>query len=158
MEKYMRTLTGFFFSICFMMVQAAPIDFSPAWSRTSVARLGSVSVFLNITNNTGKDDILVSATTPRASKVLLRETVDVNGVMRMRKLKTGIALPQGQTIELKPGGLHLMLIGIDRRLRLNEQFDLTLNFGSGTTRTIKVHVNNGEGMINSGAADILNPP
>lgn len=144
----MRILAGLVLSLAIGMVQAASIDFSPAWSRITSNRMAVGGVFMNITNNTDQNDVLVSASTPRAKKVEIHETIDDQGVMRMRELKNGLPLPKGKTVELKPGGSHLMLIGINKQLRLDDQFDLTLKFKSGKTQILKVTVNNGVGMIN----------
>lgn len=143
----MRILAGLVLSLAITMVQAASIDFSPAWSRITAIRMNVGGVFMNITNNTNQDDVLLSASTPRATGVEIHETVDDQGVMRMRQLKNGLPLPKGKTVELKPGGLHIMLTGIKSQLKLNDQFDLTLKFKSGKTETVKVIVNNGVGML-----------
>ncbi len=49
-------------------------------------------------------------------------------VMRMRKLEQGIALPAGKTVELKPGGLHVMFIGLKAPLKEGDRFPLKLRF------------------------------
>jgi copper(I)-binding protein len=144
----MRMLLGLFLSLVISLVHAESIEFSPAWSRVTSAKLDVGGVFVNISNNSKKDDVLISATTSRVKKVEIHETINDHGVMRMRELKDGIKIPKGATVELKPGTLHIMLLGINEPLKLNDEFDLTLSFKNGKSKKVKVIVNNGIGMIN----------
>ena len=51
-----------------------------------------------------------------------------NGVMKMRELTDGLAIPAGGTVALKPGSYHVMLIGLKKPLAAGDLFPLTLNF------------------------------
>ena len=48
--------------------------------------------------------------------------------MRMRQVTDGIAVPAKGSVELKPGGYHIMFMGLKRRLRQGERFPVTLRF------------------------------
>jgi copper(I)-binding protein len=61
-------------------------------------------------DNAGADDKLLSARTELASRAELHSMAMEGDVMRMRQVDS-ITLPSGKTVELKPGGLHLMLFG-----------------------------------------------
>jgi len=57
-----------------------------------------------------------------------------NGVMKMRELAGGLEVKPGQTVALKPGGHHLMLMGLKRGLKEGERFKVQLEFAkSGKT-------------------------
>jgi hypothetical protein len=60
-------------------------------------------------------------------------------VMRMRQID-GIDLPAGKTVELKPGGMHLMLIGLTKPLREHDSFPLTLVFEHARGVEVEVEV------------------
>lgn len=60
--------------------------------------------------------------------------------MRMRQVEGGIELPAGGQVELKPGGYHVMLIGLTRDLNAGEKFPVTLQFASGATLTVEAEV------------------
>ncbi len=68
--------------------------------------------FVVIKNSGSADDVLVAAESDVADRVELHEMVMENDVMKMRPLKDGIPVPAGGTVELKPGGLHMMFMGV----------------------------------------------
>ncbi|WP_349017738.1 copper chaperone PCu(A)C [Rhizobium sp. 32-5/1] len=68
--------------------------------------------YLKLTNEGSADDRLLSATSERAGSVQLHEMKIENDVMTMRALDGGIAVPKGQTVELKPGGYHVMFVDV----------------------------------------------
>ena len=60
-------------------------------------------------------------------------------VMRMREVNA-IDLPAGKTVELKPGGLHIMLVGLKAPLKAGERFAMKLRFEKAGEVTIDVPV------------------
>lgn len=68
--------------------------------------------FVTIANKGHHDDVLISVESPVSGRVELHEMAMENNVMKMRPLKGGIPVPAGQTVELKPGGLHLMFMEV----------------------------------------------
>jgi len=79
--------------------------------------------------NTGKaDDTLVSITSPVAGTVEMHEMAMQGEVMRMRKLDGGIAIPAGKTVELTPGGLHLMFMKVTEPFKAGGTVKATLTF------------------------------
>ncbi len=82
--------------------------------------------YLTVVNN-GVADRLLSATSPVAESVQLHSMRMEGDVMRMRKVDA-IELPPGKTVELRPGGLHLMLVGLRTPLAPGETFPMTLRF------------------------------
>jgi hypothetical protein len=83
---------------------------------------------MTITNTGQTDDTLVAATTDVSEAVELHTMSMTDGVMRMRQLEGGVPLPAGETVKLEPGGLHVMLIGLNDRLEKGETFAMTLTF------------------------------
>lgn len=77
--------------------------------------------------NAGAADRLLSASADVSRSVELHEMKMENDVMRMRQVD-GIAIPAGQTVELKPGGLHIMMMGLKAPLAAGASFPLTLRF------------------------------
>ena len=61
-------------------------------------------------------------------------------VMKMREREDGIAVPAGGMAMLKPGGLHLMLMGLTETMRPGERRDVTLTFQSGYSVTVPAMV------------------
>lgn len=93
---------------------------------------GSVSAaYMRITNNSGADITLIGARTDAASTVEVHETTVVNDIARMARLEDGLLIPAGGSAELRPGGLHIMLIDVQRDLMVDESLALTLLFADG---------------------------
>eukprot|EP01032_Pedospumella_encystans_P006381 gene6381-7640_t len=84
--------------------------------------------FITITNKGGEDDRLLSATSAQAGEVQLHEMAMEGDVMKMRQLNDGIAIPAGETVELKPGGLHLMFFKVSDPFKEGATVNVTLTF------------------------------
>ena len=98
------------------------------WSRQTAPTQKVGGGFLIITNKGAADDRLIAATSPIAGEVQLHTMSMDGGVMRMRQLKDGIAIPAGESVALKPGGYHLMFMQLKRPLKLGNRFPVTLRF------------------------------
>jgi len=118
------------------IAQTAP-KVEGAWARPTVAGQAGGGGFLKITSATA--DRLVSASAPISKSVELH-TMQMDGdVMRMREIPA-IELPAGQTVELKPGGLHVMFIGLTQTLDNGASFPLTLRFEKAGEVKVEVQV------------------
>jgi len=97
-----------------------------AWARAVPAGMTS-AVFLTITNNSTRADALIAVQSPVAQMAEVHQTKMENDVMKMSPVDR-IAIPTGQTVELKPGGYHIMLMGLNRNLVAGDRVPLTLKF------------------------------
>jgi copper(I)-binding protein len=98
------------------------------WARETAQGQVVGGGFMDIRNAGKADDRLLSATSPVAAEVQLHTMTMDNGVMRMRQVKDGIVIPAGQTVSLKPGGLHIMFMGLKRPLAKGTKVPVTLRF------------------------------
>lgn len=99
-----------------------------AWARQSMGMDLAVAVYLNLKNETATADSLVGASSPAAATVEIHETsADASGQMAMHPVEK-IALPAGGSVELKPGGYHVMLIGLTGELKAGDKVEVTLQF------------------------------
>ena len=102
------------------------IDIGHPWARPTADGQKVGGGYLKLTN-AGAADRLVSASSEVSDSVELH-TMSMDGtVMRMRQVD-GIDLPAGQTVELKPGGLHIMFIGLKAPLQEGSKFPVKLKF------------------------------
>jgi len=112
------------------------------WARasaTSQAKTGAI--FLKLENHSDSEVILIEASTDVAKRTELHTHImNDNGVMQMRPVEGGIRVSASETVELKPGGLHIMLMGLKAPLFEGEFFDITLTFSDGSTGTVPVEV------------------
>lgn len=96
------------------------------------ARVGAG--YMTLENGGTVADRLVSASSPRAGAVEVHSSDMTDGVMRMRRVEGGLAIPAGATVTLAPGGgLHLMLMNLAEPLRAGERVPLELRFEHGGT-------------------------
>ncbi|WP_430256602.1 copper chaperone PCu(A)C [Neorhizobium sp. DAR64872/K0K18] len=84
--------------------------------------------YLVIRNTGSENDRLVSASSPLSPAVEIHEMSMQGQIMKMRRLDGGISVPAGQTVELKPSGLHLMFTKVATPFKQGESVPLTLNF------------------------------
>lgn len=110
---------------------ASGVTASDPWVKS--AKEGMTAAFLTLTNTTGTEQVLVSASTPVSPMVQLHEMAMKDGQMVMQEKKGGIAIPAGGTAVLEPGGNHIMLMGLNAPVTAGEQVPLTLTFASGLT-------------------------
>jgi copper(I)-binding protein len=105
------------------------IDIGHPWARPTVAGQSVGGGYLKLSNKGQAADKLVSATVDAgvAQRVELH-TMSMDGnMMRMREVDA-IDVPVGKTVELAPGGMHLMFIGLKAPLKAGDSFPLTLKF------------------------------
>ncbi len=98
------------------------------WSRATAPSQKAGGVFLTIENKSDKADRLVSAESDMADVVSLHTTIKDGDVMKMRPVEGGIVIPANGSVELKPGGNHVMLIGLRGQLVKDSTIPLTLVF------------------------------
>ena len=84
--------------------------------------------YMTIMNTGGADDRLVAASSPRAATVQIHEMKIDKEIMIMRELAGGLPIPAGQTVELKPGGYHLMFMKVAEPFLQGQTVKATLKF------------------------------
>ena len=109
-------------------VKAGDLVVSQAWSRATPGGAKVAGGFLTITNNGKADDRLVAITADVAGRTEVHEMSMDNGVMKMRPVEGGLAVPAGKTVTLAPGGYHLMLEELKSPLKQGEHVPVTLQF------------------------------
>ncbi|HET6224409.1 MAG TPA: copper chaperone PCu(A)C, partial [Dongiaceae bacterium] len=80
------------------------------------------------TNTGTTPDRLVAVKSPAADKAEIHEMKMDGNVMRMRELDKGLEIPPGATVELKPGGLHIMFMGLKAPFAKDQRVPITLVF------------------------------
>jgi copper(I)-binding protein len=88
------------------------------WARATLPVQTTGGAYLKLHNTGGTPDRLVGGSTPAAERVELHSMVMDGNIMRMREL-AAIDIPPGQVVELRPGALHLMLVGLKGELKID---------------------------------------
>jgi periplasmic copper chaperone A len=112
---------------------------SQAWSRPTPPTASVAAVYFSINNGGGKADRLEALSSPIAAKVELHESRNQQGVLEMREL-TSLSCPAGATVVSAPGGVHVMLIGLNRPLVAGMVFPVSLKFRDAGNLTLQVAV------------------
>jgi copper(I)-binding protein len=107
------------------------------WSRATPKGAAVGGGYLTITNTGTASDRLLGGATDVASRFEIHSMTMENGVMKMRPVKGGLEIKPGQTVELKPGGYHIMLVGLTHPLVKGQHVDATLRFEK--AGTVKVY-------------------
>lgn len=97
------------------------------------------AVYATIANTGREADALVSATSDASQTVELHEVKHEGGVMKMRPVPK-IAVPAGGKVEMKPGGYHVMLLGLKHDLKPGDKVAVTLKFERGGEVRVDVPV------------------
>jgi periplasmic copper chaperone A len=115
----------------------AEVTVTQPWVRGTVAPQKVTGAFMKLTST--RNAKLVGASSPAAKLAEIHEMVMVKDIMRMRPVAE-IALPAGKEVELKPGGHHIMLMGIARQFKQGDVIPITLTVreSDGATRTVEV--------------------
>lgn len=102
-------------------------------------------------NNGGKEaDRLIAASTATADHIEIHEMSMENDVMKMRQLKDGLEIPAGETVELKSGGYHLMLMKPAKPYVEGEKVPVTLEFEKAGKIDMEFNVTSAKGKAASG--------
>ncbi|RFO95159.1 hypothetical protein DIC66_19815 [Rhodoferax lacus] len=105
---------------------AQNVTISKPWARATVQGQKAAGVFMDLSAAVGTR--LVSASSPVAAFGQVHTMRMEGDIMKMQALKEGLELPAGKTVELKPGGFHIMLMDLRIPLQKDSTLPLTLVF------------------------------
>jgi len=136
------TLIGIVFST--MTVQAMDarvkdLTVSGVWARASAGPARAGAAYLTVANHGKEIDRLIAVATPAAKHASLHTSLMEQGVMKMRPLKA-VEVHPGEPAVLRPGGTHIMLMGLKAPLKEGAHFPLTLTFEKAGTVEVMVMV------------------
>ncbi|MEN3034418.1 MAG: copper chaperone PCu(A)C [Aquificaceae bacterium] len=116
------------------------IQIKNAWVREVPQGSRATAAYMLIENKSSQPDKLLQASSPVAGTTELHETVDG----KMRKIQS-IEVPANSKVELKPGGLHVMLIDLKNPIKEGDKVDLTLKFEKAGEVKLQLPVKKGGG-------------
>lgn len=110
-----------------------------AWVRWQPPSRPNSAAFMTIKNQSLQQMTVTSVSSREVERIELHDMEHADGIMRMRQVNT-IAIPPSSEVELKSGGLHLMLFGIQKPLAAGEKIPLTLTFQDGSVVEVEAVV------------------
>lgn len=125
---------------------AGQISVANVRARPAPLEGGNGAAFMVVLNGTDAPVRFASATGDIAAAIELHETTTTDGIMKMVPQPDGFEIPAGGSVELMPGGKHVMLIGLTHPLEAGQAFSLTLQFDNGTNLDVSVPVVEMDGM------------
>ena len=120
-------------------VSVGDLTVASVWSRSSAGMKRAGAAFMTITNSGATDDRLIAASTPAAGKTELHTHLMEEGVMKMRQVMH-IDVPAGSTVQLKPGGLHVMMFKLADVFKEGNHYPLKLTFEKAGDVSVMVHI------------------
>jgi copper(I)-binding protein len=133
----MKLLKFAFFFICLLITTACgsvkdstPIEITDAWVRAVDSGMGgtAAALFMTIQNNTSTPDVLLKVKGDAAEMMQIHlSEVDVNGVSSMHEVQ-GVEIAANDITQLKPGGYHVMLMGLKQDIKEGDMIKFTLVF------------------------------
>ena len=102
---------------------AGELTVTGAWARSTPPGAGMGAIYLTIDNDSTKSDRLLKLRTSVASATQVHRTEELDGVVRMREVAV-LHVAAGERIEFKPGGHHVMLMGLQKPLVEGQVFEL----------------------------------
>jgi len=134
---------------------AGGLEASDGWARATPGGARAGAAFFTLTNRGTATRRVVGVLSDVAKRPALHTHIMDGNIMRMRRLD-GIDLPPGKSVTLKPGGRHVMLMGLRAPLKQGETFSITLVMANGEKLTVPVVVKKigamGPGMARHGGA------
>jgi copper(I)-binding protein len=118
---------------------ASNIEVKDAYVRATPPGLPNSAAFMSVENKTDMSVALVKATSDVSKVVELHTHSMKDGVMKMYQVPK-IDIPANGETTLKPGGFHVMLIGLHKPLKVGEEVTITLEFSNGENKTITIPV------------------
>lgn len=131
------TVAGMLLSLLLVLAHPlrAEIEISEAWARATAPGMPMGAVYGLISNHGDKDVTLLSLKTDAARLAEIHESVEVNGMMRMREI-TPFVIPAGGAVRLQPGGKHIMLMGLKDALVEGESLTVRAEFDDGSDQPV----------------------
>lgn len=117
---------------------AADIEVKSAWVRGTVPAQTMSAAYMELTSKSGA--ALIGVTTPVAEDAEVHDMEMEGAVMKMRAVPR-LALPAGKAVSLKPGGYHIMLMGLKRPLKPGDRVPITLRIENAKRKTDALIVN-----------------
>lgn len=108
--------------------QAGAITVADPWARASIGDAKNTAAYMKISNTGDAPDRLLAVKTDAAEHAMLHESRMEMGVMKMVHLPNGVEISAHGSAELKPLGLHVMLMGLKAPLKDGGTLPLTLVF------------------------------
>ncbi len=143
-----RAATALIASLALWAPAHAQVTVQDPWVRATVPQQKATGLFASVTS--AKGGRVVAASSPAAEVVEIHEMAMDNQVMRMRAIPA-LELPAGKAVELKPGGFHVMLMGLKQQVKEGDTVPVILVVEGADGKRENVEVKAPARTLNPGA-------
>lgn len=130
---------------------------SAPWSRATAKRETAAAQYFTIFNNGKAVDRLIGCTASFGTRCEMQDTITIGENVTMRFLDSGMEIKPGKSLELKPGGYHVMMVGLKTPLKEGDKVRGTLEFEIAGSVDIE-YVTIGLNAPVPGTAPVVEPP
>jgi copper(I)-binding protein len=116
------------------------LEIDHPWARATPDGAKNGAAYVTLKNNGKEPDTLISVQTNAADRAEVHEHVHEGGVMKMRPVSGGVSVPPGETVSFKPGGYHIMLLGLKQKLDDGKTLPLKLTFAKAGEVDVEVSI------------------
>ncbi|MBV8746083.1 MAG: copper chaperone PCu(A)C [Xanthobacteraceae bacterium] len=120
--------------------KAGALQITQPWSRATPKGAEVAGAYLKITNTGTTPDRLLGGSSPVAGRFEIHEMSMDKGVMKMRPVQGGLEIKPGESVELKPGAYHVMMLDLKQPLKKGDHVKATLNFEKAGSVDIEYNV------------------
>lgn len=120
--------------------KAGDLTIETPWTRATPGGAKVAGGYLRITNGGKEPDRLTGGSLTGSGRAEVHEMKTVDGIMRMRPLDNGLVIAPGQTVELAPGGYHVMFLDLTASLKQGDKIKGTLVFEKAGTVAVEFAV------------------
>lgn len=124
----------------------AEVSVEQGYVRASAPGMNTGAAFLTLHNAAMAPVSLIGAQTPAANSTELHNHVEQDGILQMRQV-AAIEIPAQGSVSLKPGGYHLMLMGLKAPLEEGGEMELLLEFSSGQRAQLRLPIKKIHGQM-----------
>ncbi len=132
----MRTFATILVLVC-STLSAAEVKIVDSWVRAMPPGMGMTAAYLSLKNESETTLFIESISSLAADDCSVHETVTKDGVSRMVEIQK-LEIKPMETLEMQPGGIHVMLMKLTKPLIKGEKFPLQLNFSDGSKQNFEV--------------------
>lgn len=116
------------------------LEIKHPWAKATIAGQPVAGGFFKVVNNGTEPDRLLKVTSGVSDMIQVHEMKVEDGVMKMGEVPGGLEIAPGATVELKPGGLHVMFMGIKAPFKEGETVKATLTFEKAGTIDVEFKI------------------
>jgi periplasmic copper chaperone A len=109
------------------------IEISQPWARATPKGASSGAAYMTVSNSGTAPQRLSCVSSNAAAECQIHEMTMDGGVMKMRPVQGGLEVKPGETVTLKPGGFHVMLVGLKQPLQAGQSLGATFKVEGGDT-------------------------